>query len=184
MTLKYFGNDEKHSVPAGRGRRLIYAMALVFAAAPAGAGPLDVGLDVDIGGGGIGVDADVGIGGSGVGVDVDVAVGGGGGVSGPGVPGGPGVTPGTGVVAKATAGSSGGWSCARDTNETAYNGFVVRDRSGDAIGWVHGATVSPEGKVIAVRLQSSSSACYKLTGAGFRISGSEVWANVDASAFR
>lgn len=182
MILKYFVNDVRHHVPAGRGRRLALAMALVFSAAPVGAGPLDVGLDVDIGGGGIGVDLDVGIGGSGVGVDV--AVGGGGGIAGPGVPGTPGVTPGVGVVAKATAGSGGGWSCARDTNETAYNGFVVRDRTGDAIGWVHGATVSPEGKLLAVRLQSATKACYKLSGDGVRVSGGEVWANVHSSAFR
>lgn len=182
MILKYFVNDVRHHVPAGRGRRLALAMVLVFSAAPVGAGPLDVGLDVDIGGGGIGVDLDVGIGGSGVGVDV--ALGGGGAPGGPGVPGAPGVTPGTGVIAKASSGNGGGWSCARDANETAYNGFVVRDRTGDTIGWVHGATVSPEGKLLAVRLQSVTKACYKLSGDGVRVSGGEVWANVHSSAFR
>lgn len=173
------------------------AVALLLLASPALSGSLglDVGLDIDLGHGGVGVGADVGVGG----VDVEASVGigggsgGGGGTGGgggagtpggPGAPGGPAVIPGKDPVALAKAEGGGGMACARDTNETAYNGYVVRDRDGDMIGWVHGATVSPEGKVVAVRLQSTSRSCFKLSGGGFRIGSSEVWANVDASAFR
>lgn len=185
MSLKYFGNGEKHDIAAGRKLQLTVVMTLVLAATPVTAGPLDVDLDVGLGGGGLDVDLDVGLGGADADVDISLGGGGtGGGVAGPGVPGGPGVTPGTTAVAQGAMGSAGGWACARDANETAYNGFVVRDRAGEAIGWVHGATVSPEGKLLAVRLQSASKACYKLSGGGVRVSGGEVWANVNSSTFR
>lgn len=191
MSVSFDG--KVHDVQRGTGAKIFRrvgscALALMLLGGPVAAGTLglDVDLDVDIGHGGLGVDAGVGLGG--IGVDASVGIGGGtGGPGGPGSPGGPGkpgVVPGTDVAGTQGGTAGGTMVCARDANETAYNGFVVRDRDGDTIGWVHGATVSPEGKVIAVRLQSSSSACYKLTGAGFRISGSEVWANVDASAFR
>lgn len=170
------------------------AAALLLLGSPTFSGTLglDVDLDVDIGHGGVGVDAGVGVGGVDVGASVGLGGGTGGsggsgtpgGPGGPGTPGKPGMTPDKDAVATARAGGGGGMACARDTNETAYNGFVVRDRDGDTVGWVHGATVSPEGKVISVRLQSTSSSCFKLSGSGFRISGDEVWANVDASAFR
>ncbi len=170
-------------------------VALMFAAAPTGAGilGLDVDVDVDVGGGGgvgvgasVGVggthvDADVGIGGTGVGVGVSVGTGVPGG---PTVPGTPGVVkPGVPKVAAGTAGA-GGFVCAKGGNETAYNGFVVRDRDGAMIGWVHEATVSKSGKVLAMRIQSTGNSCYKLANAGFRISNDEVWANVDGSSFR
>lgn len=168
------------------------ALILVLLAGPASAGVLglDVGLDLDLGGGlhggGIGVDAGVGVGG--IGVDASVGIGGGaGGHAGPGQPGGPG-GPGAGPVteaeARARVSGGGGMACARDANETGYNGYVVRDRKGDTVGWVHGATVTPEGRVLALRMQSASRACYKLSGGRFRFSGGEVWANVDAAAFR
>lgn len=179
---------------AGLGRKAAptILVALMFAAGPAGAGILGIDVDVDVGGGGVGVgasvgvggtnvDADVGIGGAGVGVDVSVGTGVPGG---PTVPGTPGVVkPGVPKVASGTAGA-GGLVCAKDGNETAYNGFVVRDRDGAMIGWVHEATVSKSGKVLAMRIQSTGNSCYRLANAGFRISNDEVWANVDASSFR
>ena len=75
-------------------------------------------------------------------------------------------------------------TCAKDGNVTALNGFVVRDRNGDVVGWVHDATMSPDDKLLAVRLQSPGKACYKLTSAAFRVKGEEVWTNVDADAFK
>ena len=75
-------------------------------------------------------------------------------------------------------------ACAKDGNETAFNGFLVRDRDGDAFGWIHEATVSPDGKLLSVRLQSSGNSCYKLSNASFRIRGDEVWTNADAVKFR
>jgi hypothetical protein len=166
-------------------------VALMLAAAPAGAGILgvDVDVDVDVGGGGVGVgasvgvggtnvDADVGLGGAGVGVDVSI---------GTGVPGGPTVPGMPGVVKPGVpkvASGAGGFVCAKDGNETAYNGFVVRDRDGAMIGWVHEATVSKSGKLLAMRIQSTGNGCYKLANAGFRISNNEVWANVDGNSFR
>jgi hypothetical protein len=163
-------------------------LVLTLAAAPTTAGTLglDVDLDVSVGGGGVGVGANVGVGGT----DVSASVGVGGGTGGTGSPGGPGVpgAPGVGnpnksVVASGNSGANG-MVCAKDGNETAYNGYVVRDRVGTMIGWVHEATVSPSGKVLMVRMQSTGMSCYKLANAGFRVSGGEVWANVDATAFR
>lgn len=185
-------------VPGGTGLSLLVlagTLAVGLTASTANAGLLgglgvDVGVDVDVGHGGVGagVDVGVGIGGGGVGVGVDVGLGTGGG--------GPGTTPGgplgpdvivndDGTIRKGRAGGVGlAMACAKDGNETAYNGFVVRDRAGEPIGWVHEATVSPNGKVTSVRLQSSGKSCFKLSGGGFRIKGDEVWANVDAVAFR
>ena len=171
----------------GRKAAPTFLLALVLTASPIAAGGLGLGLGVDvdvdvgIGGGGIGVDADVGVGGTNVGASVGIGTGG---TTTPGTPGVPGVVDPKAPVAVATKGSTKRLTCAKDGNETAYNGFVVRDRDGAMIGWVHEATVSPSGKVLAVRMQSTGSACYKLANAGFRISGDEVWANVDANAFR
>lgn len=170
-------------------------LALMIAASPVEAGILGVDVDVGvgIGNGGVDVDADVGVGGVGVGADVGIGGGGVGvgvGVGVAGVPGGPTVPGVPGVVDPITpgiataSGAAGSLVCAKDGNETAYNGFVVRDRDGAMIGWVHEATVSKGGKLLAMRIQSTGSACYKLANAGFRISGGEVWANVDAALFR
>lgn len=168
----------------GQSAALTVLMVLMFATTPAGAGILGVDVGVSIGGGGVDVDADVGVGGTGAGVSASVGIGG------PGVPGEP-VTPGVpGVVDPgAVAGASGnsganGLGCAKDGNETAYNGFVVRDRDGAMIGWVHETTVSKGGKVLTMRIQSTGNSCYKLANAGFRISNQEVWVNVDGTSFR
>lgn len=147
-----------------------------------------VDVDVDLGGGGVGAGVDVSLGGDGgVGLDVDVGLGGGG----PGVvPGGP-TGPGVVVVdddglrrAARDSVARGAMVCAKDGNETAFNGFLVRDRDGDAFGWIHEATVSPEGKLMSVRLQSSGNSCYKLSNAGFRIRGDEIWTNTNSVKFR
>jgi hypothetical protein len=160
-------------------------LALVLTASPVAAGPLgvDVGVGVSIGGGGVDVDVDAGVGVGGVSVGASVGVGTGGTPT-PGDPGVPGVVDPVNPVVVATKGSVKPLTCAKDGNETAYNGFVVRDRDGAMIGWVHEATVSPSGKVLAVRMQSTGSSCYKLANAGFRVSGDEVWANVDGTSFR
>lgn len=160
-------------------------LALALTASPTVAGTLglDVDLGVSLGGGNVGVDADVGVGGAGVSASVGL----GGGTGSPGSPVSP-VSPGVvdpnNPVVAAGKATGGGMACAKDGNETAYNGFVVRDRSGEMIGWVHEATVSPSGKVLAVRMLSTGKSCYKLANAGFRIKGEEVWANVDATVFR
>jgi hypothetical protein len=165
-------------------------LGLILAAGPAVAGSLDIGVDLGIGsgsGGGLSAGVDVGIGGgSGAEVGVDIGLGGGAGTGGPGtdVPGGPGVVDPKNPVVASGQGGANGMVCAKDGNETAYNGFVVRDRSGELIGWVHEATVSPNGKVLVVRMQATDKSCYKLANAGFRIKGEEVWANVDATVFR
>lgn len=156
-----------------------------------GLGGLGVGVDVDVevGGGGVGVG--VGVGGGGLGVGVNVGVGGPG--VGPGNPTGPGTPTGPGGVvvdddgmrrAARNAVAAGAMVCAKDGNETAYNGFLVRDRNGAAFGWIHEATVSPEGRLVSVRLQTSGNSCYKLSNASFRIKGDEVWTNADAMKFR
>lgn len=198
--IKFAQTRHREAGRLNSGLRIACVMALVVTSGPAVAGPIGVGLDVDVGSGGLNAGLDVGIGGSNVGVDVgiggsggseggvgvgvDIGLGAGGG-TGPGGPGGPGVLPGPGKAAKAnTAGRGAGWICARDANETAYNDFVVRARNGDAIGWVHGATVSPDGKLLVIRLQSAAESCFKLSGAAFRVKGKEVWANVESSAFR
>lgn len=167
-------------------------------------GGVSIEADVSIGGGGAGVGASVGVGGVGAGVDVSLGGGGSGGGSGGGGggsgggggggsggggggTGGAGPGDGTGGVApaKVAKGAAPGMlTCARDGNETAYNGFVVRARSGERIGWVHEATVTPEGKVVALRLQSEGRTCYRLTGNGLRIGNGEVWTNTDAAEFR
>ena len=176
-------------------------LAIGLAASPVQAGLLDVdvgigggGLDVDVDVGGSNVDVDVGLGGGGVGVGVNVGLGGGTGTGpgGPGTgPGGPGTGPGVVVVddeglrrAARKSVAQGAMACAKDGNETAYNGFLVRDRDGDAFGWIHEATVSPDGKLMSVRLQSSGNSCYKLSNASFRIRGDEVWTNADSMKFR
>ena len=153
-------------------------VALLLAGSPTAAGTLglDVDVDVDIGHGGVDVDAGVGLGGSGVGVGVGIGLGGG-----TGVPGAPGVVD---PNLPAVASGANGLVCAKDGNETAYNGFVVRDRDGAIVGWVHEATVSNSGKLLAMRIQSTGSGCYKLSNAGFRVSGGEIWANVEAASFR
>jgi hypothetical protein len=152
------------------------------------------GVDVDVDLGRSNVDVDVDLGHDGLGVGLDVGLGGGGPGSGPGGPGtgpsGPGTGPGVIVdddgLRRAARESlaSGGMVCAKDGNETAYNGFLVRDRDGDAFGWIHEATVSPDGKLLSVRLQSSGNSCYKLSNASFRIRGDEIWTNADAVKFR
>jgi hypothetical protein len=175
-------------VCTGRTAAPTLLLALVLTAGPVAAGKLGVDVDVgvSIGGGGVGVgvDADVGVGGASVGASVGVGTGGTTTPGDPGVPGVPGVVDPKAPVSVATTGRVKQLTCAKDGNETAYNGFVVRDRDGAMIGWVHEAPVSPSGKVLAVRMQSTGSACYKLANAGFRISGDEVWANVDGTSFR
>jgi hypothetical protein len=175
-------------------------LAVGLTAVPVQAGLLGgLGVDVDVGKGGVDVDVDlgpadvdvdVGLDRGGLDVGVDVGLGGGG-------PGGPGVNPGGptgpgGVIvdddglrrAARNAVAAGAMACAKDGNETAYNGFLVRDRNGAAFGWIHEATVSPNGKLVSVRLQSSGNSCYKLSNANFRIKGDEVWTNADAMKFR
>lgn len=165
-----------------------------------GGGGVDVGVGVDVGrgnvdvdvglggggGGGVGVGVDVGLGGGGVGVGVDVGLGGGGPGVGPGGPTGPGVVIDDDGLRRAARASvaKGIMACAKDGNETAYNGFLVRDRAGNAFGWIHEATVSPDGKLMSVRLQSSGNTCYKLSNASFRIKGDEIWTNASAVKFR
>ncbi|WP_137112185.1 hypothetical protein [Rhodobacter sp. SY28-1] len=175
-------------------------LAVGLTAVPVQAGLLDgLGVDVDVGKGGVDVDVDlgpadvdvdVGLDRGGLDVGVDVGLGGDG-------PGGPGVNPGDptgpgGVIvdddglrrAARNAVATGAMACAKDGNETAYNGFLVRDRNGAAFGWIHEATVSPNGKLVSVRLQTSGNSCYKLSNASFRIKGDEVWTNADAMKFR
>jgi len=158
-------------------------LALMIAAGPSAAGILGVDVDVgvSIGGGGGGASVGAGVGVGGTGVDVDVGVGLGGGTAAPGAPG---VVNPTNPAATAAKGGAGGMACAKDGNETAYNGFIVRDRDGAMIGWVHEATVSKGGKLLAMRIKSTGNSCYKLSNAGFRISGGEVWANVEGASFR
>jgi hypothetical protein len=170
-------------------------LAVGLTAVPSQAGLLGgVGVDIGVDKGGVDVDVDIGrgnvdvdvdLGGGGVGVGVDIGLGGGPG-AGPGGPKGPGVIiDDDGLRRAARASVAGGvMPCAKDGNETAYNGFLVRDRNGTAFGWVHGATVSPNGKLVSVRLQSSGNSCYKLSNASFRIRGDEVWTNADAGKFR
>jgi hypothetical protein len=160
----------------------------VSASVDVGGGGLDV--DVDVGVGGVSVDADVGVGTGGVDADVDVAVGSGGGGGGGGTGGG--VMPGDDVVvddddaanARRVTVATKTMVCAQDGNATAFNGFPVRDRDGDVVGWVHDATITPDNKLLAVRLQSTGKACYKLSGAGFKVGNGEVWTNVDGDKFR
>ena len=178
---------------------LLMVMAMT---SPLAAGPLgvDVGVNVGIGGGGlgVGVGVGVGVGGTSVGVGADVDAGAGGvgvgasvGVGGstPGTPGTPGAPGVPGVVDPATpavkVGAQGakGMLCAKGGNATAYNGFVLRDRAGTAVGVVHEATVSAK-KIVAVRMLSNGMSCYSLAGATFRVKNGEVWANVDAASFK
>ncbi|WP_103256309.1 hypothetical protein [Tabrizicola aquatica] len=170
-----------------------------------GGGGIGVGVDVSTGSGGIGVDVGIGGSGGGSGGSGGGNGGGSGGGSGGGTGGGSGGggaggggsgggtgggatgsdddTPRAGAVVSRRAGG-GGLACARDGNETAYNGFVVRAKDGERIGWVHAATVTPEGRIVALRLQSEGSACYRLSGAGLRIGSGEVWTSADRDAFR
>lgn len=211
MWFEAFGRV-KHTQPGkfilGCTNTTAVLLVVGLAASPVQAGLLGgIGVDVDVGKGGLDVDVDLGRsnvdvdvglggngGGGGVGVGVDIGLGGGGPGTGPGGPGtgpgGPGTGPGVIVddddlrrAARASL-ASGGMACAKDGNETAYNGFLVRDRDGDAFGWIHEATVSPDGKLVSVRLQSSGKACYKLSNANFRIRGDEIWTNTDSVKFR
>lgn len=198
---------EAQPVRVSTGRKNVSALvlALAFASGPALSGPLGIDVDVSVGRGGAGVGANVGVGGGNVGAGADVGIGGGnvgvgadvgignGGIGvgvdvglGGGTPGTPGtVTPGTVVPGNGVARSAiGDLVCAKGGNVTAYNGFVVRDRDGAAIGWVHEATVSTSGKILSVRLQSVGSSCYKLAGGGLNVGNGEIWANVDAASFR
>ena len=172
-------------------------LAFGLAASPVEAGLLDgLDVDVDIDKGGVDVDVDIGrsavdvdvdLGDDGLGVGVDVGLGDDGSPgTGPGGPTGPGVVVDDDGLRRAARASvaRGSMACAKDGNETAYNGFLVRDRDGDAFGWIHEATVSPDGKLLSVRLQSSGNSCYKLSNASFRIRGDEVWTNADAVKFR
>lgn len=176
-----------------------FVLAVGLTAVPVQAGllgGLDLGVDVDVDKGGVDVDVDVGetragvdvdLGRDGLGVDVDVGLGGGGPGVNPGGPTGPGgvIVDDDGLRRQARASLAGGtMPCAKDGNETAYNGFLVRDRNGTAFGWIHEATVSPNGKLVSVRLQSSGNSCYKLSNASFRVKGDEVWTNADAVKFR
>lgn len=158
-------------------------LALTIAAGPSAAGILGVDVDVGVsiggGGGGANVGAGVSVGGTGVGVDLGVGLGGG-----AATPGAPGIANPTNPAATTAKGGASGMACAKDGNETAYNGFIVRDRDGAMIGWVHEATVSKGGKLLAMRIKSTGNGCYKLSNAGFRISGGEVWANVEGASFR
>lgn len=178
--------------------------ALMLAATPVGAGILGVDVDVGVGKGGVSVGADVGVGKGGVSVGADVGVGGVGatadvGIGGVGVgvnvgvgtvgatptPGTPtpGVVPPTATVATGTGGAKG-LLCAKGGDATAYNGYVVRDRRGTAVGVVHEVTMSSKQKLTGVRLLSTGMACYNLTGATFRVRNGEIWANVDANSFK
>jgi hypothetical protein len=163
-----------------------------------------VGVGVDVGGVGVDVEACVGTcsgsggtggGGSGGGGSGGGGTGGGGtggGGTGGGGSGGGG-TGGGGMVAddgtdrglvRGASSRGGRMTCARDGNATAFNGYVVRDRNGIPVGIVHDATLSPDMKLVAVRMQSNGRACYALSGAAFRVRDGEVWANVDAASFR
>jgi hypothetical protein len=137
-----------------------------------------------------GVSADVGIGGGGVSAGVDIGGSGGGGTT-PGdvVP--DGLAPGNGDVVASTSGAvapavvpKGRMACAKDGNVSAFNGFVVRDRNGGAIGWVNDATISNDRKITTVRIQSTGKTCYLLTGGNFTVRNGELWANVNAASFK
>jgi hypothetical protein len=193
------------------GTRLGTTMAvLALLSTPATAlnlGGVGVGVDVSLGHGGVGVGVDVGLGGGGVGVDVGLGGGGsggggsgggsGGGGSGGGGSGGGGSGGGPGdggaeddgdqdrsASTRSAAGASGRMPCAGGGNATAFNGFVVRDREGAAIGWVNDAKIGPDQKILSVKMQSNGKACYSLTGGTFRLTGEEVWVNVDGAKFR
>ncbi len=77
-----------------------------------------------------------------------------------------------------------GLPCAKDGNAVAYNGFVVRDRSGAVIGVIHDATVSADQKLVTVRVQTAGASCYRISNAAFKFREGEVWADVDGAAFR
>lgn len=163
---------------------------------------VDTDVDVAIGGGG-GIDTGVGVsvGGGGVTTGVGVTVGGtptvpgGGGVTPP--PGGGGVTappgttpptpdsvfvkaPATGVLVPPMA----KLVCAAGGNATAFNGFVLRDKTGVAVGIVHDATISLDQKLVGVSVQGANKSCYQLNGGSFRVGNGEVWSNVSAASFR
>lgn len=173
-------------------------LMLLSGTASAGGLGLDVdldvghgGIDLDVGVGAAGLDVDAGVGVGGSGVDVAVGVGGGtggaagpGGPSGSGGPGVPGVVNPTQPSVATVAGAGKKLACAKDGNATAYNGFVVRDRSGTAIGVVHDATVNADQKLVTVRMQSSGTSCFPLSGGSFKFRDGEIWTNADASSFR
>ena len=155
----------------------------VGATANAGVGGGGVGASANVGVGNTGVGATASVGAGGVGVGVDVGVGTPGTPTTPGTPGVVNPTP-TASVTPPGAGGTKSMLCAKDGNATTYNGFVVRDRAGVAVGVVHDATLSSKQKVVAVRMLSNGMGCYSLKGATFRVKNGEVWANVDAASFK
>lgn len=192
----------------------VAALALVMSIGAAQAtsllgGGLDVDVGLGLGKGGIGADVDLGIGRSGVGADVDVGVGriGGTATSGLGI----GVTIGTGKSA-AGGGTGGGkpgqdtvdpvsvtgnpeaaakarrmfgsLTCARGGNTQVFNGFSVVDRSGQMVGWVHDAQITPDQKITQLQVQTVRNVCVGLSGGSYSVSGSEVSVNMDGSRFR
>ncbi len=177
--------------------------------ADVGVGRGGIGASVGIGGSGGsggsrgnsggGISADVGIGGGGI--SASVGIGGTGGGTTPGDVDPDGDTPGDvgmdddtsdiGGLVASTAGTlspavgpKGKMPCAKDGNVSAFNGFVVRDRNGSAIGWVNDATMSNDQKIDTLRIQSTGKACYRLTGGNFTVRNGELWANVNAASFK
>lgn len=157
-----------------------------------GGNGINTGVDVAVGGGTIGTGVDVSVGGGGVSTGVGVTVGGGGTT----VPGGGTTTPtGTttpppGIVhvnAPATGAlipPKGKLACASGGNATAFNGFVLRDKAGVAVGIVHDATISLDQKLVGISVQGGDKSCYQLKGGSFRVGNGEVWSNVSAASFR
>jgi hypothetical protein len=159
--------------------RVGLTVALALATTPVLAlnlGGIGVGVGVGAGHGGVGAGVGVELGGSSIGAGVGIG-------TGVDVVDDDGSETGGIRPRVARAGGGGGMACARDGNETAYNSFVVRDRDGDRIGWIHEATVSPEGRILSVRLQSEGSTCYRVEGGNIRVGNGEVWMNADRAAF-
>ncbi|GHC44517.1 hypothetical protein GCM10007315_02160 [Gemmobacter tilapiae] len=65
--------------------------------------------------------------------------------------------------------------CANDGNLTAYNGYELRNRAGDLMGWVSSSTVSDDRDITKVAFMDPNNKCFMVTKGRFTVKGGVVW---------
>ena len=73
-------------------------------------------------------------------------------------------------------------ACARSAAGTkTMNGFVVKDRNDILVGWVQGAQLNDDGKIVGLTLISTGAKCLTVKGGQFVSNGNQITSSIDAS---
>lgn len=76
-------------------------------------------------------------------------------------------------------------ACAGSGNSGVYDGFALVDRNGQPIGQVHDTRLSPDLKIMGIRVKTVRNLCVGLEGGSYTVAeDGRIWVNMDGARFR